>query len=132
MKRQFQMLPQDESFLLDHGFQYETLVEQNNHWLIIDGWALPSGFNVAEVRLAVSMAHGYPQQQLDMVWVFPSLRLASGRPIGGMASQSIGGHTFQRWSRHRTPANPWRPGIDDLETHLDLANAWFAKEVQVA
>jgi len=30
--------------------------------------------------------------------------------------------TFQQWSRHRTPANPWREGVDNLGTHVPLAD----------
>ena len=49
---------------------------------------------------------------------------------GALASEGFDGKTWQRWSRHRTPANPWRPGLDNLATHFGLVEEWFGREVR--
>ncbi|MBX9746205.1 MAG: hypothetical protein K2X34_04840, partial [Hyphomonadaceae bacterium] len=52
-----------------------------------------------------------------------------GRAIGALAHDDFDGKTWQRWSRHRTPANRWRPGIDGLSTHFALVQEWLAREL---
>ena len=42
--------------------------------------------------------------------------------------QALDGKTFQRWSRHRPGDEPWRPGVDNLETHLVLTRDAFDDE----
>jgi hypothetical protein len=64
-----------------------------------------------------------------MVWFEPALVLTSGRAIGALSSHTIDGTTWQRWSRHRTAQNPWRPGVDDVSTHLGLVDDWLSREV---
>jgi hypothetical protein len=32
------------------------------------------------------------------------------------------------WSRHRTELNPWIPGEDNLESHMQFVDAWLAGE----
>jgi hypothetical protein len=63
-----------------------------------------------------------------MVYVLPHLARKDGVGINNLSGQSIDGTDWQRWSRHRTGANPWRPGVDDLSTHLFLVDDWFARE----
>jgi hypothetical protein len=35
---------------------------------------------------------------------------------------------YQQWSRHRTAQNPWRPGLDNVCTHLLQVNNWLERE----
>jgi hypothetical protein len=53
---------------------------------------------------------------------------ADGVPIKALAQQQIDGTGWQRWSRHRTPQNPWRPGVDSVATHLVLVDQWLLRE----
>ena len=55
-----------------------------------------------------------------------------GRPIGALSTQTIAATTWQRWSRHRTTANPWRAGIDDVASHLALVDEWLQKQPNAA
>ncbi len=72
---------------------------------------------------------GYPIAALDMVYVFPALVRRDGRPIPQTnAVQQLDGKSWQRWSRHRTAENPWRPGEDCVEHHIFLVEDWFARE----
>jgi hypothetical protein len=67
---------------------------------------------------------------LDMAYFSPALTMASGRTIlQTNAVEQIDGRPWQRWSRHRTPDNPWRLGEDCLETHIDYMVAFLTAEV---
>ncbi len=66
---------------------------------------------------------------LDMMYVYPALMRTDGKPIGRVeVMQAIDGKQFQRWSRHRTNANPWVSGEDSLETHIYLVEDFFRSE----
>jgi len=63
-----------------------------------------------------------------MAYFFPEVKRLDNKPINATCIQKIDNKTFQRWSRHRTAANPWREGIDDISTHLLLVGFWFEQE----
>ena len=44
---------------------------------------------------------------------------------------TIDGTPWQRWSRHRTSQNPWRPGVDGIPTHLALVEHWLEYTVEL-
>lgn len=128
MRRQFLLPESDAEHLEAHGLRWETVVEPGWRWLFVHGFPVPAGYNVSSVTAAVSISPGYPDAPLDMVYFYPALVRADGRAIGALSPQAIDGKTFQRWSRHRTGANPWRPGVDDLSTHLVLVQHWLERE----
>jgi hypothetical protein len=129
MRREFILPEQDVDFLNALGLPWETLMHGGCSWLIISDYPVPPGFTVASVQIALQIQVGYPVVQIDMAYFFPHLQLVSQAPIGALTFQPIDGNIFQRWSRHRTPDNPWRPGIDDLSTHLSAINSWLIREL---
>lgn len=128
MRRQFLLPEADAEHLGAHGLEWETIVEPGWRWLLVQGFPVPDGFSVSSVTAAVSISPGYPDAPLDMVYFYPALARTDGRAIGALSSQPIDGKTFQRWSRHRTGVNPWRPGVDDLAAHLTLVRHWLERE----
>lgn len=128
MRRQFQLPQSDEAHLESLGRHWETIIEGGARWLLVHGWPSPTGYNHPAVSVAVRIEPGYPDTQLDMVYVFPHLARKDGVGINNLSNQPIDEKNWQRWSRHRTGANPWRPGVDDLSTHLFLVDDWFARE----
>lgn len=72
---------------------------------------------------------GYPEAQIDMAYFYPDLRRSDGTALKAIASDSFDGKQWQRWSRHRTPQNPWRPGIDNVSTHLSAVQSWLKLEL---
>ena len=130
-RRQFRLPEADEDFLDDVGCPWETILEGPSRWLILRGYALPPGYTQKVVDLAVLIAPMYPPGALDMAYVFPWLQRVDGRPIPQtQIPQMIEGRSWQRWSRHRTQANPWMPGEDDLASHVHYAQSWFAAEFE--
>lgn len=130
MRRQFALPEQDVDFLTALGLLWEALLEGNTKWLIIYDYPVPDGYNVTIVTVALMIQPGYPVVQIDMAYFFPHLQLKCQKGIGAITFQPIDGKIFQRWSRHRTPANPWRPGVDDLSTHLAAMVGWIERETR--
>jgi len=128
MRRQFQLPQNDVAYLDRLGRPWETIIEGGARWLLLHEWPVPPGYNHQSVYIAVLIEPAYPDGQLDMVYTFPHLARADNMAIPSLSQHTIDGKSFQRWSRHRTAANPWRPGIDDVEAHLLLADSWFARE----
>lgn len=129
MRQQFILPEADISHLHARGLSWESIIERNNRWLLIHDFPIPEGYNHSKVIAAVRIDSGYPDTQLDMVYFYPSLALSNNKPIGALSSQILDGKTYQQWSRHRTPQNPWRPGEDDLAAHLLLVEYWLKREI---
>ena len=61
----------------------------------------------------------------------PALTRTDGAKIPATEEvQLIEDHPYQRWSRHRTPQNPWIPGQDSLATHIMLVEDWLEREFE--
>lgn len=127
-RRDFELPENDRLFLEELGRPWETAIDGSNRWAIVHEWPICDGYSHAKISLAAIVQSGYPETQLDMIYVLPVLHRADGKAIGALAAQLICGERWQRWSRHRTAQNPWRVGVDDLASHLALADHWFARE----
>ena len=117
-------------FLSQSGRRWET-IRDAGEWVIISDYPLPPGYNVSHATVALKIEGGYPVTQIDMVYFDPPLGRQDGKPIGALSPQPISGRQFQRWSRHRTGENPWRPGVDDISTHLSLVDFWLEREFKL-
>ena len=105
-------------------------MENNARWLILHDYEPPEGYNDSRVFLAIRISPGYPDTQLDMVYFSPPIARLDGRVIGALSTTTLDGKTYQQWSRHRTGLNPWRPGEDDLSSHLELVKHWLERELR--
>jgi hypothetical protein len=70
----------------------------------------------------------YADTQIDMVFLNVALARTDGRPINNLTTVKICGADWQQWSWHRTGANPWRAGVDDVASHLALVDEWLSRE----
>ena len=128
LRRQFDLLAEDEAFLREFGLPWEAVMD-GSPWILIHQFPVGSGYNQATVTAAIRIETGYPTAQLDMVYFSPALARADGVAIGcANAVQPICGIPYQRWSRHRSQVNPWKPGEDNLGTHIYLVEQWLARE----
>ncbi|GEP59006.1 multiubiquitin domain-containing protein [Reyranella soli] len=122
------VLDQDRLFLETYGRRWEIIVD-GSIWVLFHDFPLPPGYSQTHVLLAIRLESGYPMTALDMMYVYPAITRADGKPIPQVeVMQAIDGKQFQRWSRHRTAANPWVPGEDSLETHIYLVEDFFRAE----
>ena len=130
LRRDFDLLAQDEKFLKEYGHPWETIAD-GSQWVLIHEFPTYEGYNHPRVTAAIRMETGYPNAELHMVYFFPALARKDGNTIGATQSkQAIDGKTYQRWSRHRTAQNPWRAGVDGLDTHVFLIEDWLAREFE--
>lgn len=129
-RRQFSMPQEDADWLENLDLVYELVAEGGNPRVVIYGWPVPSGYNVDKVDVNVRIDPGYPDTQIDMAYFSPALHRVDGRAIGATSDDSFDNKIWQRWSRHRTSANPWRPGLDSLSTHFALVDDWLARELR--
>lgn len=131
LRREFSLLDVDERFLDEHFAQWEAVIDNQRRWLVIFGYPVPLGFNERQVTLALEVPPNYPGAQIDMFYVSPHLELSSGQTLEcTQVHETIGGQSYQRWSRHRSDASMWRPDTDNVVTHLALVESALSKEVQ--
>lgn len=129
MRRQFDLPESDLLYLGGTGLDWETIIERNQQWLLIHDRPTHDGYRPSTATTAIRIVPGYPDSPLDMVWFHPGLVASNGKQIKALSNTQIDGCQYQRWSRHRTPANAWRPGLDDLAGHLVLVDYWLEREV---
>jgi hypothetical protein len=130
MRRDFELLADDAAFLKECGYAWETVLD-GSQWVLLNDFPVPSGYAQEQVTAAIRLETGYPDAQLDMVYFYPALTRRDGKVIAATkAAQPINGRSFQRWSRHRTPQNPWIAGQDSLATHLMLIEDWLEREFE--
>lgn len=129
-RRQFSLPQEDSEWLEGLGLIYEMVAEGGIPRVVIYGWQLPIGYNVQKADVNVRIEPGYPDTQIDMAYFSPALVRRDGRAIAAVVDDSFDGKVWQRWSRHRTAANPWRPGLDGLATHFALVDDWLARELR--
>lgn len=129
MRKDFQLPEEDVDSLENSGFAWQTVTDGGSHWVILDDYPVPAGYNVDKVKVALKIDAGYPVSQIDMAYFYPALSKLKGAPINALASQPIQGRIWQRWSRHRTGENPWRPGLDNISTHLNMVTYWLEREL---
>jgi hypothetical protein len=78
VRRQFQHSQGDEAHLESLGRPWETLIEGEARCLLVHGWPVQAGYNHPAVLVAVRIEPGYPDTQLDMVYVLPHLARKDG------------------------------------------------------
>ena len=129
MRRSFQLAEEDEECLAAFGRPWEAMIENEVKWLIFPDYPIPEGYNHRTATAALRIPPSYPDDQIDMVYFHPALALMSGRSIAQLTALALDGKQYQQWSRHRTGTNPWRPGLDNVCTHLLLVNSWLEREL---
>lgn len=130
LRRQFSLPSDDEEWLASLGLRHELVSDGGILRVVVYDFPVPAGFNLEKVAVNVRIEPGYPDAQIDMAYFHPALARADAQAIGALATDDFDGKTWQRWSRHRTPANPWRPGVDNLSTHFALINDWLERELR--
>ena len=130
MRRAFQLAEEDEECLAALGLKWEAIIENGTKWLVFPEYPIPEGYNHRVAAAALRIKPSYPDDDIDMVYFHPALALTSGKAIGQLSPLALDGKQYQQWSRHRTAANPWRPGLDNVCTHLLQVNNWLERELK--
>ncbi len=131
LRRHFDLPAQDTSFLDSTGMRWETVKDGNVLRVVIYGYPIPKGYNVANADIHIRLSDQYPDNELDMIYVSPALSLKCDKVITKLSNDSFDGKSWQRWSRHRAnKTQAWDPALDGIQSHLALVNDWFAMEVR--
>jgi hypothetical protein len=130
IKKDFRLPESDEAYLNNRSLKWEAVLDVKSRWLIIHDWKIPAGYNYGIAKLALLIPDNYSDTQIDMVYFSVSIARTDGRAINNLSTMKICGVEWQQWSRHRTPANPWRAGIDDVASHLALVDEWLRREFE--
>lgn len=129
-RREFTLLTVDETHLDGLGVTWETVVVDEQRWLLLQNYPLPPGYQVDTASLALLVPLVYPRAEIDMFFLHPPLQRGNGQPIPATEHhQMIAGRSYQRWSRHRGASSPWNPQRDNVVTHLALVESAISKEV---
>jgi Prokaryotic E2 family E len=130
LRREFDLLAVDREFLDEYGLPWETIVD-GSRWVLIHDFRVPRGYNHETATAAIRIETGYPNTELNMVYFSPALARRDGKLIGATdAQQALDAKSYQRWSRHRTTANPWKIGRDYIGTHVILIEDWLDRELE--
>lgn len=132
LRRDFRLPAEDEEYLEALGLPWETVKDAGNQWVLIHEWYVPGAYNQTQTSIALLIGPSYSDTQIDMVYFRPALQRKDAKPIANLSQQSICGESWQQWSRHRTAANPWRPGVDNVASHLGLVDDWLRREFEKA
>ena len=130
LRKMFKLPESDEFSLNNFSYRWETVKSGGSQRVIIYDYPIPPGYNIATVTLSLRIELNYPDSQIDMVYFSPSLVRTDNKAIKAVTTQNFDGKVWQQWSRHRTSKNPWRPGVDDISTHLLLVDHWLKSELK--
>ncbi len=131
LRRDFRLAEADSDALDAMNIEWTTVKDPSGTLLlVIPGWSLPAGYNVATATLVLVLPAGYPDTQIDMAYFSPALSRTDGKAVNNLTSVTWSIGALQQWSRHRTAQNPWRPGVDDISTHLSLVDDWLRREFE--
>lgn len=126
----FALPAEDQDYASHISDDLELVLDGGRRWVLLHNFPVPEGYNLDKVTAAVLLPVGYPQSAPDMVYFYPALALTSGKKIhASEATETIQGQIYQRWSRHFLPQEPWRPGVDSLETYALMIRGWLEREV---
>jgi hypothetical protein len=125
------LLPADQAFLVEKGFDYEVSTEGGLICVVIRDYPLPAGYTPERTNLLLRLPPNFPDAQPDMYWCDPAVRVgATGAyPVAAELFEQHLGRTWQRFSRH-LPAGAWQPGRDSLESFLALIHADLTRLVR--
>lgn len=118
-------LDEDVSRLRACGHTIELLEAPPEIGVLVRNVALPQGWNRNEVDMLLRTTTVYPASEMDMFWVSPDLRLASGAVPQAGSEEGHFGESWLRFSWHRNA--PWSPGRDDLVSHFEFCRARLSK-----
>ena len=128
-RREFSLLSHDAEYLDSLELRWEAVIEANLNIVVVYTWPLPSRYNVPHTDVHIRLTNGYPETQIDMAYFSPALSRADGRGINNLSMATFDGRQWQQWSRHRTADSVWRPGVDDISTHMALMDDWLVAEL---
>lgn len=117
------LLPgQDVQFLDSLNLGWETVEEDGRRAVLLHSFPLCEPFQPSIVGLKIKLPSDYSSgAALDMFFTSSQVTRADGKKIQGLTEAgSFDGKIWWQWSRHYLSGTKWRPGVDDLGTHISF------------
>lgn len=117
------LLPdQDVQFLDGLNLGWETVEEDGRRAVLFHSFPLWEPFQPSIVGLKIKLPRDYSSgAALDMFFTNFEVTRADGKAILGLTQAgSFDGETWWQWSRHYSSGTKWRPGVDNLGTHISF------------
>ena len=125
-RRDFSLPEDDLCWLANATHDFELVAEAGVLRVVLYGFPVPPGYNHRAVDVNVRIESGYPDTQIDMVYVHPELQSPGRRlnhrpraPIHSMANCGSDGADIAR------PPTPGGRVSTTLATHFVLVGHWF-------
>ncbi len=122
-----ELQPEDIEYLVgqfgDSG--WEWLQEPGASGILIPNYPVPVGYGPDQADLMLLIPEGYPASGIDMFYFDPHVKRLDGHEIHALAVACHFGRNWQMWSRHYE----WRPGIDNISTHLTVMRNQLQSEL---
>ncbi len=121
------ILPDEDTDFLNaqYNSRWEELSEGNTHGLLIRDYPLPEGYTPKNSSLMLLIPDSYPGAMIDMFYFDPPVQREDGAEIERLLDEIHFGRQWQRWSRHYD----WRPGIDNMSTHITYVSNQLRSEI---
>ena len=129
-RRDFSLPQPDLDWLSETGLHFELVAENGVLRVVLYGFQVPGGYDRSQVDVNVRIDPGYPDAQIDMVYVHPPLARADGVRSGrspvtpSMARPGSGGAGTGRRLIPGAPASTTLPPISALSRN------GFARELR--
>ena len=122
------VLPDEDTDFLnsEYNSQWEELSEINIQGVLIRDYPLPEGYTPKNSNLMLLVPDNYPGAMIDMFYFDPPVQREDGAEIGALVDECHFGQHWQRWSRHYD----WRPGIDNMSTHITYVSNQLRSEIK--
>ena len=132
LRRDFLLLDEDVHFLNGLKLDWEAVQDANQRVVIIYGFLLPSIFQPEKVGLKIKVPADYTAgAALDMFFTNVRVTRADGHEIPRLTDAGqFDGKQWWQWSRHYPNGTKWRPGIDNLGTHLSFVQYLLDEEAK--
>ena len=122
------ILPEEDMDFLssDYSDKWEELTEIGKTGLLIKDYPLPEGYTPRKTNLMLIIPDSYPVGMIDMFYFNPPVARQDGIGIAALADEPHFNQQWQRWSRHYD----WRPGINNVSTHITYVRNELISELK--
>jgi len=120
LRRDFDLPEEDVQFLNSLNLTWEAIKEGNARAVILCGFPMSQLFQPTEVNLKIKIPNDYTSgAALDMFFTDVPVTRADGAAIKALTESAVfNAKKWWQWSRHYPKDTKWRPGTDNLGTHI--------------
>ena len=122
LRRDFPLPDEDVQSLNGWELYWEAVEEGRQRAVLIYGFPLKEPFQPNKVDLKIKLPMDYSSgAALDMFFTSVQVTRADGREVPMLTQAGMfDDKAWWQWSRHYPSGTKWRPGVDNLGTHISF------------